>query len=577
MKMLASFFVFFLTFSYLSRSQVSFEAPDTVCVGEAFLIENTSTFGEDFFWSFCENDLTELPELSSFEIDFLIRPVFMDIQKQGDKFYGFVTDVDGGLARLDFGNSLSNDPTLVDLIDIGNMFFGMQDIQIINDDNYWRGFIIGGTGNERLIRLDFGDSLENIPTTTNLGNFANFNFPHEVQIEQNGSDWFGLALNRWFGGSLSVFSFEEGLSEPPTGLNIGNVGNLDAPTGFHLIQDGVDYFLFIINEDDGTISRIEFGGLSPAAPVGTNIGDLGMLEVPRDIFIFEQCDEHFGYVLDNFFPHVVWLDFNGDLTSTPDASVLFEDENLDFPHSFSSLIRDDGKLYLFIVNVTNKKIMRLTFPTCDKSSIPFYSGTNPPIIRYLEPGNHLLKLIVNEGEFDESSFCKNIVALPSPDLELGQDTILCVGETLVLSTNNSETIWQNQEINSSYEILENGMYTAQINGEECNSYDTIVVDFKDCENCLIFPNVFTPDNDGNNDVFIPVMDCEIVFENYFLKIYNRWGQKVFTSLNPNDGWDGTHQDKISTSDVYVWNASFSFYKNGIKYEKSTEGDVTLVR
>lgn len=566
-----------LFLNYILIAQVSFEVPDTVCAGEYFPIANTSTTTDDFFWSFCGGDLEELPQISSFQIDFFERPVFMDIQKQDDNYFGFVTDVDGGLARLDFGSSLSNNPTIVDLNSVGNIFFGMEGIQIVKDENQWWGFIVGGTGNERLIRLDFGNSLENIPTTTNLENFADFTFPNELQIEQNGLDWYGLTLNRWQGGSVSVFEFENGLSELPSGFNIGNIGNLSAPTGFYLIQEGFDYFLFIINEGNGTLSRIDFGGVFTGFPVGNNLGNLNLLEAPRDVIVFEQCNEYYGYILDTLSSRLIWLDFNGDLSSTPDASILFENEEWEFPHSFSSLVREDGNLFIFVANVGGKKISRLQFSECTMTSIPFYSGFQPPQISYSEEGVYLIQLITNEGEFDQSSFCKEIVVLPAPDLHLGQDTTLCIGETLILNTNSSETIWQNQEISSSYEITEGGIYTAQIDGVECNSYDTISVDLKDCEECLIFPNVFTPDNDGVNDFFSPIVDCEIVLENYSMQVFNRWGQKVFTSVDQNKGWDGNYQNKLSPSDVYVWQASFLYLKNGIKYEKSIHGDITLVR
>ena len=564
-----------LTSLFLSHSliaQISFEIPDTVCVGEYFLIENTSTIGDEFFWSFCENNLLQLPEPSSFEIDFLSRPVFMDVQKQGDNYYGFVTDLDGGLARLDFGSSLSNNPELVDLSNIGNILLGMEGIQIVEENGQWWGFFIVG---EKLIRLDFGDSLENIPTTTALGNFVDFHFPHEIQIEQYDSNWLGLAMNKFSGGSISVFAFGNGLGESPTTLNFGNIGNLDEPTGFHLIQDGSDYFLFIANDGDGTISRVELNGSFSGTTDGTNIGNLGILEEPRDILIFEQCNEHFGYVLDNFFPRIVWLDFNGDIKSTPNASVLFEDEVLDFPHSFSSMIRDNGNMYFFIVNVTNKKIVRFEFPTCDKSSIPFYSGIQPPEIKYLQPGNYTVQLIVNEDSFDQTSFCKDIVVLPTPDQKLNIDTTLCLGESLVLTTNNVETIW-NEEEEGMYSIFTEGNSYLELS-DQCIRFDTVLVEYTDCQDCLIFPNVFTPDEDGLNDDFGPETACEIMFSNYSLKIFNRWGQNIFSSNDASNKWDGKIDNELATLDTYVWMASFSYTKNNLSFEKSLYGDVTLIR
>lgn len=79
----------------------------------------------------------------------------------------------------------------------------MEGIQIIKENNNWWGFIIGGTGNERLLRLDFGNSLENIPTTNDLGNIAAFDFPNDLKIVKEGNTWYGITLNRWSGGSIS--------------------------------------------------------------------------------------------------------------------------------------------------------------------------------------------------------------------------------------------------------------------------------------------------------------------------------------------------------------------------------------
>lgn len=228
------------------------------------------------------------------------------------------------------------------------------------------------------------------------------------------------------------------------------------------------------------------------------------------------------------------------------------------------------------MNVGGQKISRLQYPECTVASIPFYIGSQPPAISYSEEGVYLIQLIANEGAFDQTSFCKEIVVLPAPDLNLGQDTTLCFGETLVINTNYSETIWQNQDISSSFEILQSGNYFAQINGDECNSYDTIMVDFKNCENCLIFPNVFTPDSDGINDIFKPIVDCNIVFDDYSFQIFNRWGQKVFNTKNQNIGWDGTQKNQLSPSDVYVWQSSFSFIINGMVHQQSLQGDVTLI-
>ncbi len=64
------------------------------------------------------------------------------------------------------------------------------------------------------------------------------------------------------------------------------------------------------------------------------------------------------------------------------------------------------------------------------------------------------------------------------------------------------------------------------------------------------PNVFTPNNDGFNDVFVPLEFKEI--ENASVEIYDRWGQKVFSSSDLNQGWDGKFNSSQCSPGTYYW-------------------------
>ena len=55
---------------------------------------------------------------------------------------------------------------------------------------------------------------------------------------------------------------------------------------------------------------------------------------------------------------------------------------------------------------------------------------------------------------------------------------------------------------------------------------------------LYMPNSFTPNNDGMNDTFGPKGIRIPEFKSYEFTAFNRWGEKVFTSDNINDQWDG---------------------------------------
>jgi gliding motility-associated-like protein len=94
------------------------------------------------------------------------------------------------------------------------------------------------------------------------------------------------------------------------------------------------------------------------------------------------------------------------------------------------------------------------------------------------------------------------------------------------------------------------------------------------ESCgdLVFPNTFTPNNDGINDVFLPGQDGTGV--NFKWKIFTRYGMPVFNSENPHYGWNGEYNGKPATTGVYYWVATY-LSKEGKSVTKS--GSVTLVR
>jgi len=86
------------------------------------------------------------------------------------------------------------------------------------------------------------------------------------------------------------------------------------------------------------------------------------------------------------------------------------------------------------------------------------------------------------------------------------------------------------------------------------------------------PTAFTPNGDGRNDVFRPI---PIGYRslNYF-KIYNRWGEQVFSSNSWEDAWDGTFKGQKMDGGVYFWEISTINRFGSIEKKK---GDVTLIR
>jgi gliding motility-associated-like protein len=71
----------------------------------------------------------------------------------------------------------------------------------------------------------------------------------------------------------------------------------------------------------------------------------------------------------------------------------------------------------------------------------------------------------------------------------------------------------------------------------CFTYqDTLFISVESCLCPVWVPNVFAPNEDGLNDLFKPVLDCNIY--DYQMLIFNRWGREIFQSNDIDVGWKG---------------------------------------
>jgi gliding motility-associated-like protein len=67
---------------------------------------------------------------------------------------------------------------------------------------------------------------------------------------------------------------------------------------------------------------------------------------------------------------------------------------------------------------------------------------------------------------------------------------------------------------------------------------------------IYVPKAFSPNNDGVNDVLRPILVGIQTF--HYFTVYNRWGNIVFTTTDPNQGWDGTFKGVAQPVETYLW-------------------------
>jgi len=112
-----------------------------------------------------------------------------------------------------------------------------------------------------------------------------------------------------------------------------------------------------------------------------------------------------------------------------------------------------------------------------------------------------------------------------------------------------------------------------IKGFGCIVTDSIRIKVNPCHKGLYFPGAFTPNKDGTNDLWRPVIIGALPLE-YHLNVYNRDGQLVFSTHDPAAGWDGRVRGIPSVNNTFVWYARYRLLGEP---ERTEKGMLILVR
>jgi gliding motility-associated-like protein len=84
---------------------------------------------------------------------------------------------------------------------------------------------------------------------------------------------------------------------------------------------------------------------------------------------------------------------------------------------------------------------------------------------------------------------------------------------------------------------------------------------------LYVPNAFTPNGDGHNNTFKPLLFGNM--EYYEFAVFNRFGQMIFTSKDKSKGWDGTYNQLPQNSGAFVWICRYKLAGEKVEVKKGT--------
>jgi gliding motility-associated-like protein len=119
------------------------------------------------------------------------------------------------------------------------------------------------------------------------------------------------------------------------------------------------------------------------------------------------------------------------------------------------------------------------------------------------------------------------------------------------------------ETNPTHTYADTGVYQVKLVVSTIhNCVDSISIPLKVNEiSTLYVPNAFTPDGNSMNDVFAP---SGLQIYDYRMMIFDRWGEKIFESSVPNEGWDGKYRGTLCKEGVYVYKIEFKPLNGPVK-------------
>ncbi|OJJ16602.1 hypothetical protein BKI52_32325 [marine bacterium AO1-C] len=305
-------FIFFLIFACFLSINISysqgFQIPNDTCPNVPITFVNPAPAAALHQWDFCLGDLKNTPTGVKINtgLPSTNRPEGIELAFDGTNWYGFITSRSGNsILRVNYGSSLSNIPTYTNLGNIGGLLNGPMGIKFMMYNNDWYAILVNvnvTTGNNGgLIRLNFGTNLgNNSPTATSITTTSlNFATDLDLKYDRANDKYVAIACN--FGTNLVLYDFGSNL----TNVSPASIATANLPgSGLHSVSLQKDqnnwYGVTVSFSTPVTVNHLSFGTNLYSTPTVTNIsGNFTSFNSGFDALITREGNEFFAFFLTN--------------------------------------------------------------------------------------------------------------------------------------------------------------------------------------------------------------------------------------------------------------------------------------
>ena len=216
--------------------------------------------------------LLNSPQLTNLQIPNLKAPKDIVIKKNNNIILAFIANFGSkSLTRVNFGNSILNSQFETTQIDGSSYLSQPQGIDLIKYGNNWYG-VVTSFGNKKMFLMDFGNSLLNLPISTEITTFDDW--PLEIQLLSEGDSIFALVTTDV--GDLINFRFDKYFNLH----SINNYGNYDIVSslyGLSTARQNSTWFVFGVDSENKAILKYAFPTQCDnfiTANTGTNVKNI---------------------------------------------------------------------------------------------------------------------------------------------------------------------------------------------------------------------------------------------------------------------------------------------------------------
>ena len=348
-----------------------------------------------YLWDFCLGDFMVEPTAQSTSITGLGNGFGTELVEFGGEYFGFVVDkANNKLWRLDYGADPLNDtPAVNDLGNPGGQFTNPEALSIIYHNNNWYGVVGYQDNGGSLTRLDFGTSLLNTPSGSNLGTFGYIGRIRGVKfliIDDN----LYLLFSHYNTHELVIVdygsSFDNSINPGSDIYSTGPISDLTYITGFdYELLDNGDHVIYTVSILDESVVLLNYGSTILSPPSQDHFVLPG-LTFNYGFEILREGGEYYGVISSDRQDVKVYN--LGDLTTPSQPVELNFTANLPTSEAFR-MFRFNGNSYL--KGYEGGSEINLTFTADCDASISSSTTFEPTGVNYPNtPGEKVVWLEV---------------------------------------------------------------------------------------------------------------------------------------------------------------------------------------